>query len=82
MLKRPVATPLGAVRKAARRKLPAPGMIAAGFTPPLAGAGVMAAVARRQVLLLFAFLFKLLKPISQMSNSKYQTISNELNSKI
>jgi hypothetical protein len=71
MLKRPVAAPFGAVRKAAPRKLSAPQRIAAGFTAtPLAGAGLTAAVACRQVLFLFTFLFKLLKQISQMSNIK------------
>jgi len=61
MLKRPVIAPFGAVRKAARRKLPVSQMIADAFTAdPLAGAGLVAAVACRLVLLFFTFHFRLL----------------------
>jgi hypothetical protein len=109
MLKRPVIALLGAVRKAACRKLPVLQVIADAFTADsLAGAGLIAAVACRQVLLFLTFHFRLLisecptpkGPVlaipradllrwnfihllkSQMSNSKYQTNSNDQNSKI
>ena len=62
MLKRPVIAPFGGVRKAARRELPASQVVTDAFTAdPFAGAGLIAAVASRQVLLFFTLHFKPLK---------------------